>query len=184
MYTGSNPSALRSMELIDGALLRLLDQKSFEKISVKELCLCADVSRQTFYQLFDSAEEVIEYHFSKLFAEFEGECDNFGGATVGDIVYCFYDFFYARRAFVFILVHNNLTYLLQAQFAKYLQKIELFNAVSGKDAHADYNASFLAGALTGILIHWFQSSFDLSVAQLSEITVNNLTAQPLFKNSD
>ena len=61
MYQGSNKSALLSQKLISEALLRLLEEKSFSEISVSDLCREAQVSRQTFYSLFGTKENVIIY---------------------------------------------------------------------------------------------------------------------------
>lgn len=77
MYTGNNPSALRSREWFRSALLDLLGNKKFAQITVKDLCRKADLSRQTFYQIFDSKEEVLEYHFMTLFKKFLKECGDF-----------------------------------------------------------------------------------------------------------
>lgn len=61
MYQGSNKSALLSQKLISEALLRLLEERSFSDISVSDLCREAQVSRQTFYSLFGTKENVIIY---------------------------------------------------------------------------------------------------------------------------
>ena len=64
MYQGSNKSALLSQKLISDALLRLLEEKSFSEISISDLCREAQVSRQTFYSLFSTKENVILYELS------------------------------------------------------------------------------------------------------------------------
>lgn len=182
MYTGKNPSAKRSMEMIDRALLELLEEKKFDKISIKEICVRADLSRQTFYQLFASAEEVPEYRFSKLFSLFAVRCDGFRTMTIENLAYCFFDFFYEYRSFVFILVHNNLSFMMEKQFEVYLKKIELFENISSHEPHPDYDGALIAGALTSVLMRWFHNSFDLSVDELSELTVNAITGRAYKKN--
>ncbi len=61
MYQGNNKSALFSQKLIGEAMLQLLEEHSFSEISISDLCKNADVSRQTFYSLFGSKENVIIY---------------------------------------------------------------------------------------------------------------------------
>lgn len=56
MYRGSNPTALQSQSMIIQALLALMQEEPFAKITVKAICARAMVSRQTFYSLFDSKE--------------------------------------------------------------------------------------------------------------------------------
>jgi AcrR family transcriptional regulator len=64
MYKGSNKSALLSQKLISDALLRLLENTPFTDISISDLCREAQVSRQTFYSLFGTKENVIIYELS------------------------------------------------------------------------------------------------------------------------
>lgn len=64
MYKGSNKSALLSQKLISEALLRLLETMPLNDISVSDLCREAQVSRQTFYSLFGTKENVVVYELS------------------------------------------------------------------------------------------------------------------------
>lgn len=177
MYTGNNPSALRSMEWIRNALLHLLEQKRYDRITIKEICQQADLSRQTFYQMFASKEEVIEYHFSILFHEFEKECNSFQNNTILYIAQHFFSFFYTHRNFVQILIDNHLTFLLEQQFETYLQAISLFRSINDKEPHGDYTTAYTAGALTQVLIHWFTHSFDLSIEELSKLVAETITGK-------
>lgn len=181
MYSGNNPSARRSMEWLKNSLLQLLEEKKYSDITIKEICRRADLSRQTFYQIFDSKEEVMQYHFSILFQEFTKECESFRDLTIFSIAYHFFQFFYAHRKFIEILISNNLIFLLEQQFEIYLQKIDLFLIFTNHDAHPDYTAAYLAGALTQILIHWFGHSFEPGVEELSSLTESIITGQQ-FRN--
>lgn len=61
MYCGNNKTALASQRQIAEAMLRLLDEQPYGDISVSAICKQADVSRQTFYSLFQSKENVITF---------------------------------------------------------------------------------------------------------------------------
>lgn len=170
MYMGNNPSALRSREWFRSALLDLLKNKRFTQITVKDLCKKADLSRQTFYQIFDSKEEVMEYHFMTLFEKFCNECSDFSEISLSELVYQFFHFFYEQKEFVKVLIENNMTYLLEQQFEVYLCKIDFFKNRNDTDDYPDYTLSYVAGALTQILIHWFKKEFDLSVQEIADMT--------------
>ena len=77
MYCGKNPSALKSREWIRKAMLELLKERKYAQITIKDICKKADLSRQTFYQIYDSKDEVMEYHFKELFLEFKEQCSDF-----------------------------------------------------------------------------------------------------------
>lgn len=181
MYTGNNPSALRSMEWIRAALLLLLEQKKYDQITIKEICQQADLSRQTFYQMFTSKDEVIQYHFSTLFREFEKKCNSSQNGTISHITQHFFSFFYEQRNFIQILVANHLTFLLEQQFEVYLKEIALFRNINDKELHGDYTTAYIAGALTQVLIHWFNHSFDLSVEQLSLLVTETITGKYVWQ---
>ena len=65
MYCGSNHTARLSQRQLAEALFRLLEEKPFSAISVSELCRAAAVSRQTFYSLFDSKENVVAFSLTE-----------------------------------------------------------------------------------------------------------------------
>lgn len=177
MYTGNNPSALRSMEWIRSALLHLLKQEKYASITIKDICRQADLSRQTFYQIFSSKEEVIQYHFSTLFREFETGSSSGQNDTIPHIAHHFFSFFHAHRDFIQILVANNLTFFLEQQFEVYLKEIDLFRNINDKELHGDYTTAYIAGALTQVLVHWFQHSFELSIDDLSELVTETITGK-------
>ena len=59
MYCGNNKIALASQKQIMNAFLNLLEMQSFSNISISKICNEAGVSRQTFYKLYESKENVI-----------------------------------------------------------------------------------------------------------------------------
>lgn len=176
MYNGTNPSALRSRDWLHAALIHLLKERKYNQISIKEICVQADLSRQTFYQIFCSKDEIMEYHFSILFKEFRKYCDQYSGITILEITQCFFKFFYNHKDFVSILIENNLICFLQHQFEYYLRQIELFHYYNHREGHyTDYTVAFISGALTQILVHWCKSNFELSVETISTLTQSILT---------
>lgn len=61
MYDGENKTAQQSQQRIAEAMLSLLREQPFSELSVSELCRRASVSRQTFYSLFGTREQVLVY---------------------------------------------------------------------------------------------------------------------------
>ena len=59
LYCGTNKTALASQDQIANTLLALMKEKPYDEISVSELCRCAGISRQTFYSLYQSKENVV-----------------------------------------------------------------------------------------------------------------------------
>lgn len=170
MYTGENQTAIRSMQWLETALLKLLETEKYTKITVKDICREADLSRQTFYQMFDSKDELMEYHFSNLFAGFREGCGSLDDIGCNELARQFFCFFYDERAFVKLLIENNMTYLLEKEFEQYLPQIVLFRRINETEAYPDYSLAYVAGALTQTLIHWFERGFEPEIVEVSKLT--------------
>ena len=56
---GENSSLSFASECLTGALLKLIEKKRLDKISVTELCEKAGVSRVTYYRNFSSVESIL-----------------------------------------------------------------------------------------------------------------------------
>ncbi len=61
MYCGTNKTAVASQRQIASALLSLLTEMPYGEISISAICKRADVSRQTFYSLFQAKDNVITF---------------------------------------------------------------------------------------------------------------------------
>lgn len=184
MYQGNNPSALRSREWIAAAMARLLEREPYGQITVKNICREADLSRQTFYQIFDSKDEVMSYQFGIMFADFCRQCADTERMTVRGLARAFFAFFGEHDAFVSALIDNNMTHLLQAQFERFLPQIPLFQETNERESHPDYAVSFVAAALSQLLIHWFSMGKDMSVEEMGLLTERLLTGGCFVATSD
>ena len=58
MYSGTNPTALQSQRWIADSLTGLMLEKSYARITIQDICKRADLSRQTFYNFFNSKESI------------------------------------------------------------------------------------------------------------------------------
>jgi AcrR family transcriptional regulator len=170
MYNGTNPSALRSREWLTNALLTLLESQKYEEITIKEICREADLSRQTFYQIFDSKDEIVEYQFIRLFTEFKAACGNFEGISLGELSLSFFSFFKKHNDFIRVMTSNNMAYLLEREFEHFLPQIDLFKRINKTEEHPDYSVCYMAGALCQILIHWYDKGMDLPVEEVASLT--------------
>ena len=144
MYQGKNPTALQSQNLITEALLALMEEEPFQKITIKAVCAHAGVSRQTFYSLFENKEEVIGRRLDQLFEEYaytiRSLCDS--------IMECFVE----QKKLLSLLVDNRLDTLAREKSEAYLLHLDnIFHAYDHEDR--DYAISFLAGAIISMVVY-------------------------------
>ena len=142
MYQGKNPTALQSQNLITEALLALMEEEPFQKITIKAVCAHAGVSRQTFYSLFENKEEVIGRRLDQLFEDYtlRSLCDS--------IMECFVE----QKKLLSLLVENRLDTLAREKSEAYLLHLDnIFHAYDHEDR--DYAISFLTGAIISMVVY-------------------------------
>ncbi len=172
MYLGNNPTALRSQRWIMDSFLELLETKSYEKITVKEITEKSDLARQTFYQLFNSKLEILEYFLDLQFNEYLIEVDTLQIIDFTSLARLYFHFFTKNKDFINHLINNNLTGLLNAKFTEYLPQILTHVSNEIIPNHA-YVYEFLSSGLVGVLVYWFRQDLDVSIDDLVK-TLNSL----------
>ena len=137
MYQGKNPTALQSQNLITEALLALMEEEPFQKITIKAVCAHAGVSRRL-DQLFEEyrkrfIEEKRAYTLRSL-------CDS--------IMECFVE----QKKLLSLLVENRLDTLAREKSEAYLLHLDnIFHAYDHEDR--DYAISFLTGAIISMVVY-------------------------------
>jgi len=146
MYCGNNKTALSSQRLVAQAMMRLIQEKPYSQISVSELCKTAGVSRQTFYSLFTSRENVVVFTLQA-----QSSCCLEPPRASGDTLRCLCracsEYLVRNRRLIRLLVENRIDYLLQDSFE------EALRADAGLFGGADpclkrYAPGFYAGGIT------------------------------------
>lgn len=68
MYKGKHKTAVKSQKIIAEAFFDILMERSYYDVSIKEICAHAGISRQTFYSLFGTKEDVIRFYLAETFS--------------------------------------------------------------------------------------------------------------------
>ena len=172
MYRGSNITARQSQCQIADAMMALLGEKPFSQITVSALCKAAGVSRQTFYSLFASREDVIA--FGLRFRD----C---GGPRLGDsrpsagpddplrwLCRCFSEYILRHRRLIKLLVDNNIDYLLYNGFHEAWEGCGCFLRDADPCARG-YAAAFYAGGIAGVARRFAREGCVRSAEQLESL---------------
>lgn len=173
MYTGNNPKALLSIELIIKGFMEEIHKKPYEDINIKSICKKADVSRQTFYNVFDNKEEVLRKCIKQIFQEILVCYTETEKITARQSIIFFVKTFYKNQDFIEILIKNNLENILTEElvyaFTNLLQQ-EKYK----EGSYIDYQLEFYAGGLTRFLIHWMKDENRVSANMLIDILENSI----------
>lgn len=177
MYQGSNPTALKSREWLVAALIELMKTEPYEKISVRDICKQADLSRQTFYNFFTKKDDILhDYLKRKCIAQFE-KLSQKEYPDLRDAVTAFTEVLDNNRILLELMIKNGLDGIISEEIQNcILLFIHLFPIQSRRRA-TDYGVAFLSGALAQTLLCWFKQETPLSPTELSDFLMDALTGR-------
>ena len=168
MYEGNNPTALQSKQMIVNAMFELLQEESYQNISVKKLADRAKLSRQTFYANFANREEVIRSELDRIFMDYKQAIDKSDNSS-SQLIYLFFKFYKIHEQEIDVLLANHLEPLLTEVARECMNSLQ----ISGEN-NSQYAYGFVAGGLTQILSDWNKQNKDLPIEELAELTVSLL----------
>ena len=163
MYQGNNPVALRSIDMITDAMLELLKERNIDEISIKELCTKADISRPTFYQMFNSKEEIVQYRMEQFFELYRQQIfkKNVAPNDLSNIVHIFFEIVGSNPEFREVSAHNNFSNYLSEAFIGFLKQIDELHFPQLSNEENDYLFAFISGAVTQVIRLWFNTNFKM-----------------------
>ena len=181
MYRGSNLIARTSQQNIADALVRLLQRMPYSSITISGICREADVSRQTFYSLFSSRENIVLYLLDTCHTFEPGkECHSTLSLRVLSQEYASY--LIDKRELLSLLQQNDLIYLLHGSLYDSFMNCSCF--LPGQNApRRAFCSEFIAGGLSGIAKIYVQEGTGLSKEALTE-TIRSLFSGELFPRED
>ena len=165
MYGGTNPSALQSQRMLADAMVRLMASHSFSEITVTMLCSKANVSRQTFYKMFDDKEDVVRYVAKGKCLDFERSMVAFDEFSLDQLATCTFAFFEGNIHLVRRLIDNQLHHLLQEQAQQALAVLLTCYRCDGDAVLDESNRAFIAGGLCSMLVSWVREGNALPVEE-------------------
>ncbi len=180
MYQGCNKTALCSQKTIAEGFHELLKEKEYSKITASEICKKSGVSRQTFYSLFSSKENIVAFILSKEYSfNPSEECKCSGHPTLSELSRGFSSFIVQKGDFIDLLEKNNIIYLMQETL------YQGFNCCSSNgddsayattdvnpqqfDIASDLAIDFVASGLTTIAKHYVKNRAQISCQELEKM---------------
>ena len=161
---------MQSQQWLAKAMVRLMDEQSYSSITIGALCQEADLSRQTFYNVFDSKEEVLRFclrsQYEKQFNRFRGQ----ETITAAQIVEAFAVVVSENQRLLQLMVKNDLASVITDEMTQCIALfVRQFVKLEKKDAMLPYGEALLSGALAHLLIYWFQQERPISMEQLTKL---------------
>jgi len=172
MYEGSNPVAVQSGEWLIEALFALLKENDYSKITVRDICRKADLSRQTFYNFFDTKEDIIRCCLRGRLEPFLQMLRTREALSLQDIIRVFDSFQRQNASLLELLQNGSPADILADEIQAFLDELlPSAYALSGRTGNK-YEYDFLSGALTRVIVCWFHDTDRVPPAELSKELAN------------
>lgn len=174
-----NPISTRSKRLIVAALMQLMKEIPFSKITIRDIVNCAGLTRQTFYHNFESKEDVLVYKLDSLFAGFFSYLAEKKIADCESIIWFYFRYWQRNIDFLTLLINNNLTYIIKHRYPEYFKMIRVL-FLDDKDIselEKQYVISFIGGAVINLLEAWVATGQVLTPREMASLVMRILEGQ-------
>ncbi|MGO3488982.1 MAG: TetR/AcrR family transcriptional regulator [Leuconostoc carnosum] len=177
---GHQKLVLQSKEWLLKALFELMQDKSFQDISVTEIAEAAGLSRRTFYRTFKDKQELLEVYADELIHEYIEALDQVSGQMMkfDDIVQLFFEFWAQHRNYARVLIQQDLFYIIFHKWNNHASQIyQKFHApwhITGTPTEINYVLAYSIGGLWQILEIWLMSETPEKPEQITKTMMKAL----------
>jgi len=168
----TNKVAIRTQKAISGALLSLIQEHTYEDISVMDICRSADVVRKTFYNNFHSKDDVVNYLINDIFHEMESKMD-LQNMSVQQILLIAFRFIMENREPLLLFYNRGLIRFAHKSITTYITKDHILTKLDKEivdDRAYKYIAAQISAVLISVIETWIENGFEESIEFLAELT--------------
>jgi AcrR family transcriptional regulator len=156
----------RSRRLLIDALLELMKDRPYSKISVAHIAEQSGVARPTFYLHFHSKDDLLVAYIDEMFEKFYSEVDEYitqrkdADPVIASIMFRQWS---DNAVFARLLVQDDIETLMLTQFKNYVSRVvERFmdaHGIQNKAGLLPYVVDYLAGASFMVITRWIREGF-------------------------
>ena len=154
------------------SLLKLLDEKPMEDITISELKQRAGISRMTFYRNYRGKEDILSEYFKDVLIQYKkdtGEAHGQGNYyDKKNIIHCF-EYFYEQREFLESVMRRGFDYIFLSVVDKYVMTTWWKR---GDGREKEYCLHAFAGALYNLYISWALKGYKETPEEMADILVS------------
>ena len=186
-----NRSVRNTKRRLREGLLRLLEEKPINEISVKELAELVDVNRGTFYfhyqDIYDLLRDMEQDFFENFDRMLSGNAPTLGedgfpflDAEGAPYLHAIFSFIDDNRSFCRIMLspHGDMQFveLVKERIDRQCRFFWQLLAPGADEAQSGIYNAFLINGLIGLIREWVNDRRDLSVESISELTATLILA--------
>jgi len=165
-------------------LIELVEIKSFDKLTIQQICDHCGLGRQTFYNHFKDKYDLVQWIYNaktqRLFLEYE--CEKNWSATIRKIFYHNIEF----EKYYFNISKSQardilVNYWIEHTNDYYSKAIAYKNGAMNFDKQLLHSIQFNSYAAVNMSFKWMQNGMRETPENMAEIMINNLP--PILRDS-
>ena len=174
---------LNTSKKMNDALLSLLEMKSFECITIKDLCKEAKVNRSTFYLHYDNLNDLLDEVLTKTNADFDNtfafaQRKNVASSAleelnfINDSYLVPYLNFVKEHKKIYQEVRNNSSLFKADSYKKKTYQdvvYQILDKFGIEDKHKEYLFDFFVSGIKSIVTRWLKNDCDLDVQEVANL---------------
>lgn len=159
-------------QCISEALIRLMEQKEYDEITVTQICQMAGVSRMTYYRNYSNKREIFSDYMKMIVDEFVQVQKSKGLQQRSyEMILAGFLYFRSYQRFIECLHQANLSSILQDGINYYIDQYVL---QAGEDVMRKYHLYYYSGALFNIYTEWMRTGMHEDVQDLAKIVYEHV----------
>lgn len=174
MTKESNSSALFAKQCIAEALIHLMEEKDYQKISLTEICETAGFSRMAYYRNFKSKDDILITYMKMLADQFRKDVlrkmPHTSSKSYKILEYAFY-YFKNYQRFAQCLLDANLASVLQYGLNYY---IDTYVAGVNADMKTKYSLYVYSGGIFNVFSVWIANGLKEDPEEMAQILYERL----------
>jgi AcrR family transcriptional regulator len=169
----------RSRRLLIDALLELMKDRPYSKISVAHIAEQSGVARPTFYLHFHSKDDLLIAYIDEMFERFYEEIDQYitqrkdADPVIASIMFRQWS---DNAEFAHLLVQKDIESLMLNQFKNYIERVvERFmtaHSIKNQAGLLPYVVDFLAGASFMVITRWVREGMVETPEVMGELSAS------------
>lgn len=167
----------RTRKWLQEALLSLMLEKPFTRISIAEITDQAQVSRPTFYLHYRNKEEVLEDYLDSMYKNFMDDMQPYLDSMIqGKMAVKFFEQIADQAVFLRSLIESEVSNLVMNKLHKYCydvikQSLDQAPYPSMEGTIWDYVIASIAGSVYAMSIRWLQMDMPHTPKEMGSLTM-------------
>ncbi|MFD6700954.1 MULTISPECIES: TetR/AcrR family transcriptional regulator [unclassified Microbacterium] len=153
-----HPNAVRSQRWLTAALLELMREKPFARITISEIADKAQLSRRTFYRNFATKEQILSAYTRDLMEEYIAAVRPVVDRPMRDIVFIHLTFWRRHLEFLRTMQHEQMLFLLLEKYNEYIAEVRdrAGSTRYTELSREEYALAFNAGGHLNVVFEWLR----------------------------